>query len=237
MRITKKTVEKTVIVLLVIFCIATFKYLGLGQYLTLEYLKQSQAHFAELYAARPLPVIAVYMLIYIVATALSLPGAVIMTLAGGALFGLVMGTVIISFASTIGATLACAVARFLLRDWVQKKFGERLGPINSGIEREGGLYLFTMRLVPVFPFFLINLAMGVTRIPLLQYYWISQVGMLPATIVYVNAGKELGRIDSLSSILSPSLLVSFALLGLFPLTVKKIMGWVKGRKDKKDEQV
>jgi uncharacterized membrane protein YdjX (TVP38/TMEM64 family) len=120
---------------------------------------------------------------------------------------------------------------------VQKRFGERLGPINSGIEKEGGFYLFTMRLVPVFPFFLINLAMGVTRISLFRYYWISQIGMLPATIVYVNAGKELGRIDSLSSILSPGLLVSFALLGLFPLTVKKIMGWLKGRRDNKNEQV
>lgn len=222
--------KKTAIVLLIIACIAAFKYLGLEQYLTLEYLKQSQERFGQLYAARPLAVISSYMGIYILVTALSLPGAVIMTLAGGALFGLVMGTIVISFASTIGATLACMVSRFLLRDWVQKKFADRLGPINNGIEQEGGFYLFTMRLVPAFPFFLINLVMGITSIPILQYYWVSQIGMLPGTIVYVNAGKELAKIESVSGILSPSLLASFALLGLFPITVKKIMGWVKSRK-------
>ena len=217
--------------LIIIVCIAAFNYLGLGQYLTLEYLKQSHERFAQLYAARPLAVIASYMGIYILVTALSLPGAVIMTLAGGALFGLVVGAVVISFASTIGATLACLASRFLLRDWVQKKFGDRLAPINNGIEEEGGFYLFTMRLVPVFPFFLINLAMGITRISLFQYYWVSQIGMLPGTIVYVNAGKELAKIESVSGILSPSLIASFALLGLFPLTVKKIMGWIKIRRD------
>ena len=216
--------------LLIVLSIAVFRYLGLEQYLTLEYLKQSQDRFAALYAARPLAVIAFYMLIYIAVTALSLPGAVIMTLAGGALFGLVAGTVIISFASTIGATLACFVSRFLLRDWVQKKFADRLVAINNGIEKEGAFYLFTLRLVPVFPFFLINLAMGVTRLPLFQYYWVSQIGMLPGTIVYVNAGKELGKIESLSGILSPSLLASFVLLGLFPITVKKMMGFVNRRK-------
>ncbi|RJX26124.1 MAG: TVP38/TMEM64 family protein [Desulfurivibrio sp.] len=230
MTLNRQVARKAAIVVLIIVCLAAFKYLGLGQYLTLDYLKQSQERFAGLYAARPLAVIAVYMLIYILATALSLPGAVIMTLAGGALFGLLVGTVVISFASTIGATLACLVSRFLLRDWVQKKFGERLAPINRGIEQEGGFYLFTMRLVPAFPFFLINLAMGVTRIPLLQYYWVSQIGMLPGTIVYVNAGKELAKIDSVSGILSPSLLASFALLGLFPITVKKIMAAVGRRK-------
>ncbi|MEW6521147.1 MAG: TVP38/TMEM64 family protein [Thermodesulfobacteriota bacterium] len=230
MTLNRQVARKAAIVVLIIVCLAAFKYLGLGQYLTLDYLKQSQERFAGLYAARPLTVIASYMLIYILATALSLPGAVIMTLAGGALFGLLVGTVVISFASTIGATLACLVSRYLLRDWVQKKFGGRLAPINRGIEQEGGFYLFTMRLVPAFPFFLINLAMGITRIPLLQYYWVSQLGMLPGTIVYVNAGKELARIDSLSGILSPSLLASFALLGLFPITVKKIMAAVNRRK-------
>lgn len=223
--------------LLIVVCIAVFRYLGLEHYLTLEYLKQSQDRFAALYAARPLAVIAFYMLIYIAVTALSLPGAVIMTLAGGALFGLVAGTVIISFASTIGATLACFVSRFLLRDWVQKKFAERLVAINNGIEKEGAFYLFTLRLVPVFPFFLINLAMGVTRLPLFQYYWVSQIGMLPGTIVYVNAGKELGKIESLSGILSPSLLASFVLLGLFPITVKKMMGLVNRRKGVRNDNI
>jgi uncharacterized membrane protein YdjX (TVP38/TMEM64 family) len=234
---SRKAAQKTAIVLLIVISVAIFKYLGLEHYLTLEYLKQSQARFAELYAARPLAVIAVYMLIYIAVTALSLPGAAIMTLAGGALFGLVAGTVIISFASTIGATIACFVSRFLLRDWVQKKFADRLVAINSGIEKEGAFYLFTMRLVPVFPFFLINLAMGVTRLPLFQYYWVSQLGMLPGTMVYVNAGKELAKIDSLSGILSSSLLVSFALLGLFPITAKKIMGVVNRGKGERNGKI
>lgn len=237
MTVNREFARKAAIVGLIIGCLAAFQYLGLGQYLSLDYLKQSQQRFAGLYGARPVAVIAIYMLIYIAVTALSLPGAVIMTLAGGALFGLAVGTVLISFASTIGATLACLVSRFLLRDWVQKKFGERLAPINKGIEREGGFYLFTMRLVPAFPFFLINLAMGVTRIPLFQYYWVSQIGMLPGTIVYVNAGKELAKIDSASGILSPSLLVSFALLGLFPLTVKKIMAAVNRRKGGNHDEI
>ncbi|MBU0909503.1 MAG: TVP38/TMEM64 family protein [Proteobacteria bacterium] len=237
MAINRQFFRKAAIVALIIICIAAFKYLGLGKYLTLDYLQQSHARFAELYADRPLAVIATYMLIYILVTALSLPGAVIMTLAGGALFGLVVGTVVISFASTIGATLACVVSRFLLRDWVQKKFGDRLAAINRGIEQEGGFYLFTMRLVPAFPFFLINLAMGMTRISLFQYYWVSQIGMLPGTIVYVNAGKELGKIESVSGILSPSLLASFVLLGLFPITVKKIMGLVNRRKGGKNDKI
>ncbi len=227
----KNIVQKVLIVVAILAFVAAFKFLGLGQYLTLDYIKQSQDRFAELYAAQPMLVISSYMLIYVLVTALSLPGAVIMTLAGGGLFGLVTGTIVISFASTIGATLACFVSRFLLREWVQKKFGEKLGPINNGIEKEGGFYLFTMRLVPAFPFFLINLAMGVTKLPFVQYYWVSQLGMLPGTIVYVNAGKELAKIDSLSGILSPSLLVSFAILGLFPITVKKIMGFVKSRRE------
>lgn len=237
MIINRQFAKKAAIVLLIIVCIVAFNYLGLGQYLTLDYLQQSQERFARLYAARPLAVIASYLLIYIMVTALSLPGAVIMTLAGGALFGLVVGTVVISFASTIGATLACLVSRFLLRDWVQKKFGDRLAPINRGIEEEGGFYLFTMRLVPAFPFFLINLAMGMTRISLFQYYWVSQIGMLPGTMVYVNAGKELAKIDSVAAILSPGLLASFALLGLFPLTVKKIMGLVNRRKGGKNGKI
>ena len=227
----KNIAQKAAIVAAIIAVIAAFKFLGLGQYLTLDYLKQSQSRFADLYNAKPLFVISSYMLIYILVTALSLPGAVIMTLAGGALFGLLTGTIVISFASTIGATIACFVSRFLLRDWVQKKFGDRLEPINNGIEREGGFYLFTMRLVPAFPFFLINLAMGITKLPLVQYYWVSQLGMLPGTIVHVNAGKEIGKIDSLSGILSPGLLASFVILGLFPITVKKMMAWVKTRRE------
>jgi uncharacterized membrane protein YdjX (TVP38/TMEM64 family) len=229
--------QKAAVAALIIVCIALSKYAGLDQYLTLEFLKQSHERFATLYAAKPFSVIAVYMFIYILATALSLPGAVVMTLAGGALFGLVVGTVVISFASTVGATLACLVSRFLLRDWVQKRFGDRLAAINTGVEREGAFYLFTMRLVPAFPFFLINLAMGITRISLFRYYWVSQLGMLPGTIVYVNAGKELAKIDSVSGILSPGLVASFVLLGLFPITVKKVLDFVRTGKGEKNGEI
>ena len=167
--------------------------------------------------------------IYILITALSLPGAAVMTLAGGALLGFWLGTLAASLASTIGATLACFVSRYVLRDWVQGKFGDKLAAINRGIEKEGKFYLFTLRLIPIFPFFVINLVMGLTTISLVTFYWVSQLGMLPGTMVYVNAGKELARIDSLSGILSPGLIFSFVLLGLFPLVVKKLMGWYKSK--------
>ncbi len=225
--------KKLPIVLLILILVALFKWLELDQYLTLSYLKESQAKFAELYATHRLPVLAGYMLLYILVTALSLPGATIMTLAGGALFGLWTGFLVVSFASTIGATLACFVARFLLRDWVQNKFGDKLETINKGIDTEGGFYLFSLRLVPIFPFFLINLALGLTRMPLTTFYWVSQIGMLPGTLVYVNAGKELGRIDSLSGILSPGLIFSFVLLGIFPITVKKLLASIQAKRQAK----
>ena len=201
--------------------VAVFFAFDLGRYLSLEYLKASREHLLDLYHRHALLLTAAYMVVYIVAAALSLPGATVLTLAGGALFGLPLGTVIVSFASTIGATLACAVARFLLRDWVQRRFGDRLAAVNAGMERDGVFYLLGLRLVPIFPFFVVNLVMGLTSIPLRTYYWVSQIGMLPATIVYVNAGSQLARIDSLAGILSPGLLLSFALLGLFPLAAKK----------------
>ena len=171
-----------------------------------------------------------YFLIYVAVTALSLPGAAVMTLAGGALFGLGIGTLLVSFASSIGATLAFLVSRFLLRDWVQARYGERLGAINPGMEKDGAFYLFTLRLVPVFPFFIINLLMGLTPIRTRTFYWVSQVGMLAGTLVYVNAGTQLARLDSLSGILSPGLLASFALLGVFPLLAKRLVAWVQARK-------
>lgn len=219
----KKWLTKILVVGLIVLGIAAFGYFDLGQYLSLEYIKASQEKSQSLYQAHRLPVIAAYMGIYIVVTALSLPGAAVMTLAGGGLFGLAVGTVVVSFASTVGATLACLVSRFLLRDWVQKKFGDKLATINAGIEKEGAFYLFSLRLVPIFPFFVINLVMGLTPIRLFTFFWVSQIGMLAGTIVYVNAGKALAQIDSLSGILSPGLLISFALLGLFPLTVKKLL--------------
>lgn len=153
-----------------------------------------------------------------------------MTLAGGALFGLYTGTVVVSFASSIGATLACFVSRYLLRDWVQARFGDKPTTVMRGIEREGAFYLFTLRLIPIFPFWLINILMGLTKMPLRTFYWVSQAGMLAATIVYVNAGRELSKIDSLSSILSPRLILSFAVLGIFPFAAKKLVGLYKSGK-------
>jgi uncharacterized membrane protein YdjX (TVP38/TMEM64 family) len=219
----QKWVAKASVVGLIVLGIVAFRYFDLGQYLSLEYIKTSQERFHALYQPHRLPVIAAYMGIYTVVTALSLPGAAVMTLAGGGLLGLVVGTVAVSFASTIGATLACGVSRFLLRDWVQNKFGDKLATINAGVEKEGAFYLFSLRLVPIFPFFVINLLMGLTRMRLFTYFWVSQIGMLPGTMVYVNAGKELAQIDSLSGILSPGVLVSFVVLGLFPITVKKLL--------------
>lgn len=224
-----KLKNKLIILTVLVLGIIAFRYFELGQYLTLDYLKASQEQFQALYQSNRFLVVAAYMGIYIAVTALSLPGAAVLTLAGGGLFGLVVGTVAVSFASTIGATLACMVSRFLLREWVQNKFGDRLTTINTGIEKEGPFYLFSLRLVPIFPFFVINLLMGLTRMRLFTYYWVSQIGMLAGTIVYVNAGKELAKIDSLSGIMSPGILTSFAILGLFPITVKKILGLYKAK--------
>jgi len=226
----KKYLNKIIILALIVLAVAGYKIFNLGDYLSLSYIKESQHNFEALYADHAVAVIGVYMLIYILVTALSLPGAAVMTLAGGALFGLLRGTVIVSFASTIGATLACFVSRSILRDWVQGKFGDKLKTVNNGIEREGAFYLFTLRLIPVFPFWLINLLLGLTTMPLRTFYWISQVGMLPATLVFVNAGKELAKIDSLSGILSPGLIISFVMLGLLPLVTKKAMALHKLRK-------
>lgn len=222
-------VQKIILVMALFALVGAFFIFDLGQYVSLEYIKHSQQRFRALYAQHTFAVIAGYMAIYVIATSLSLPGAVVLTLAGGALFGLWVGLLVVSFASTIGATLACLVSRFILQEWVQRRFGARLNTIHQGIEREGGFYLFTLRLVPLFPFWMINLLMGLTRMRLRTFFWISQVGMLPGTLVYVNAGRELGRIDSLSGILSPGLLLSFALLGIFPLAAKKLISLVRTR--------
>ena len=222
--------NKIVIVLVIIVLVAVFKIFNLGDYLTLTYIKESQEKFQVIYSDNHAAVIGSYMLIYILVTSLSLPGAVVMTLAGGAFFGLLVGTVVVSFASTIGGTLACFVSRFILRDWIQSRFGEKLKMVNEGVDKEGAFYLFTVRLIPVFPFWLINLVMGLTSMRLVTFYWVSQLGMLAGTIVFVNAGKELAKIDSLSGILSPTLIMSFVLLGLFPLITRKLLGWYKRKK-------
>ena len=199
-------------------------------YLSLELFRSQQAQLSAYVAANPWRTAAFYFLAYVVLTALSLPGALVMTLVGGALFGLLWGSVLVSFASSIGATLAFLASRFLFRDWVQGRFGSRLEPINRGMEREGAFYLFGLRLVPIFPFFVINLLMGLTPIHIGTYYWVSQVGMIPATLVFVNAGTQLASIDSPSGILSPALLLSFALLGIFPLLARRALAWLEARR-------
>ncbi|MVF21802.1 pyridine nucleotide-disulfide oxidoreductase [Methylocaldum sp. BRCS4] len=202
----------------------------LQRFFTLETLKAQQEAIAAYRTFHPFLAAAIYGLLYVAVTGLSLPGAAVLTLAGGAVFGLLWGTVIVSFASTIGATLAFLASRFLFRDAVKARFGERLKAIDSGIARDGAFYLFTLRLVPAFPFFVINLLMGLTAIPTRAFYWVSQVGMLPGTLVYVNAGTQLAKIESLSDILSPGLLLSFALLGLFPLLARRLVDAIKARK-------
>ncbi len=210
--------------------IVAFHGLGLGRYLDLETLKSQQDALAAFHAARPGLALGAYFLLYVAVTALSLPGAVIMTLAGGALFGLWTGLVVVSFASSIGATLAMLAARFVLRDWVRAKLGDRLATVDAGIAKDGALYLFALRLVPLFPFFVINLAMGLTRLPARRFYWVSQLGMLPGTFVFVNVGTQLARVDSLRGVLSPALLGSFILLGLFPLLARRVVDALKARK-------
>lgn len=216
--------------LVVAAAIFAFWWFDVGSWLTIETLKAQQQSFAARYAADPLPIIALFALVYIAVTAASLPGAAILTLAAGALFGVVTGTIIVSFASSIGATLAFLVSRHLFRDWVSQKFGARMRPIDEGITRDGAFYLFSLRLVPAFPFFIVNLLMGLTTIRTWTFYWVSQIGMLLGTIVYVNAGTQLARIESPSDIVSPALLLSFTALGLLPWAGKAVMGWLKQRR-------
>ena len=222
---------KKIGLLVCIFALAVgFFYFDLNQLLTLQGLKSGLVTFEAWRSDSPIFVGGVFLLLYVIVTALSLPGAVIMTLAAGALFGLLWGTLIVSFASSIGATLAFLVSRYLLQDTVQSRFGDRLKAFNEGVARDGAFYLFTVRLVPIFPFFLINLLMGLTTIRAFTFYWVSQVGMFVGTLVYVNAGTQLGQLESLSGILSPSLLLSFVLLGVFPLMAKKVLDVIKVRR-------
>ncbi|PKH65372.1 pyridine nucleotide-disulfide oxidoreductase [Psychrobacter sp. 4Dc] len=223
-------IKRIFLILLILILAASFFYFDLNQLLTLDGLKGSMAQFNEYKAQSPLLIIGGFFLLYVVVTALSLPGAAILTLAAGALFGLVQGLLVASFASSIGATIAFLASRYLLRDTIKQRFPERLSAIDAGVEKEGGFYLFTLRLVPIFPFFLINLLMGVTSIKTWTYYWVSQIGMLAGTFVFVNAGTQLAQIDSLSGILSFNLIVSFALLGFFPLIAKGVLNMFKKRR-------
>ncbi len=222
--------KKILILLVLVAAVAAFIYFDAGQYLTLDTLKARQGEIDAQYRAAPLLVAGVFFLIYVALTALSVPGAAILTLAAGAIFGVVAGTVLVSFASTIGATLAFLASRYLLGETVQNRFGARLNAINDGIERDGAFYLFSVRLVPIFPFFIVNLLMGLTKIRTLTYFWVSQIGMLLGTIVYVNAGTQLAGISSLRDVASPGLLASFAALGLLPWAGKAVMGLIKRRR-------
>ena len=222
--------KKLIILVVAAAFVVAFFIFDLHHLLTFEGLKASQAQFEQVRSESPFILAFGFLGFYILVTALSLPGATIMTLAAGALFGFMWGTIIVSFASTMGATLAFLVSRYLLRDMIQNKFGDRLQAINSGFEREGAFYLFTLRLVPLFPFFVINLLMGLTTIRTWTFYWISQVGMFAATMVYVNAGTQLAQLESVSGILSPTLLASFALLGVFPLMIKRVLDGIKKRR-------
>ena len=210
--------------------VAAYFFFGLGDYLTVEGIKQVAGDVGAYYERNPAQVIAGFFLVYVAVAAASLPGAAVMTLAAGALFGVLVGTIIVSFASTLGATLAFLASRYVLRDGIEARFGERLRTVNQGLERDGAFYLFTIRMIPLFPFFVVNLVMGLTRIGTWTFAWVSQVGMLLGTIVYVNAGTQLARIDSLSGIASPAVLASFALLGIAPWFAKAIIGWIKRRK-------
>jgi pyruvate/2-oxoglutarate dehydrogenase complex dihydrolipoamide dehydrogenase (E3) component/uncharacterized membrane protein YdjX (TVP38/TMEM64 family) len=222
--------KKTLLLLALLGAVAAFFALGLNRYLSLDAAKAAQAEIAQLYAARPAVVVGAFFAAYVAVTALSLPGAAIMTLLAGAVFGLWTGTLIVSFASSLGALLAMLFARYVLRSTVKARFGARLAEIDKGVAREGALYLFTLRLVPVFPFFLINLLMGLTAMRAVTFYWVSQLGMLAGTLVFVNAGTQLAQITSLAGILSPGLVASFVLLGVFPLIAKKLVDMVKARR-------
>jgi len=221
---------RSLVVVVIAAIVAVFLALDLGQYFTLAELRDRRDELLAFTEANLLLVIGLYMIVYIVMAGLSLPGAAILTIAGGALFGLVTGTVVVSFASTLGATLAFVVARFLLRDFVQSRFGKRLEAVNRGVEKDGAFYLLALRLVPAFPFFVINVVMALTPIRTWTFFWVSQLGMLPATAVYVNAGTQLAAVDSVGDIFSPGLLGAFALLALLPLLLKAILAWLERRR-------
>jgi len=222
--------RKLVVACAVAALVAAYLALDLGQYLSLDYFEARRAEIEAYRQAHPLAAALAFFAVYVAVTGLSLPGAALMTLVAGALFGLLWGTVIVSFASSLGATLAFLVARFVLRDAVQRRFGDSLRAVNRGIEREGGFYLFALRLVPAFPFFVINLVMGLTPIRTVVFYAVSQIGMLPGTLVYVNAGTQLADVDSLGDIASPALIASFVLLGVFPFLAKKVLDMLERRK-------
>ena len=224
---------KIILLLLIVAVVVAGAWLDISQYLTLEEFRTRQESLQTAVDQNLLASLIIYFLIYVTVAALNIPGAAVMTLVAGALFGLLFGTIVVSFASTIGATLAFLLSRYLLRDYVERRFSRAAERINNGVKKEGAYYLFTLRLVPIFPFFVINMAMALTRIRTRTFAWVSQIGMLAGTVVYVNAGTQIGRIESTADILSPQLLASFVLLGIFPLLAKKVLGVIKMRRSGK----
>ncbi len=222
---------KIALVIVIVSLIIGFFAFDLGQYFNLAFLKARQADINSYYLSNPLQTTLIFFATYVLFTGLSLPAAGILTLAGGAIFGVLIGSILVSFASVIGATLAFLASRFLFRDFIQNRFADKLAVINQGIEKDGAFYLFTMRLVPVFPFFIINLVMGLTPIKTITFAFVSQIGMLAATIVFVNAGTQLAKIETPADILSPQLIASFVLLGIFPLVTKKLIDLFRSRRN------
>ena len=222
--------KQLVIIAVLAVAFAAFWYFDLGRYLNFETMTGSIEELRAWRAANPALAAGAFFAAYVAVTGLSLPGAAIMTLAGGALFGFSVALLLVSFASSLGATLALLVSRLLLRDWVQGRFGRQLSAVNRGFERDGAFYLFSLRLVPIFPFFVINLIAGLLPIPTWRFYWVSQLGMLPATAVYVNAGTQLGQLESAAGILSPALIGSFVLLALFPFIARGVLSRIKKRR-------
>jgi uncharacterized membrane protein YdjX (TVP38/TMEM64 family) len=215
--------------------LVAFVALDLGRFLSLEALRQSKAAIDAYRDAHPVLASAAFLAVYVSAAALSVPGALVLTLAGGAIFGLLWGAVLVSFASSLGATLAFLASRFLLRDAIQARYGEKLRTVNDGVRRDGAFYLFTLRLIPVIPFFVVNVVMALTPLPARTFYWVSQLGMLPATLIFVNAGTELAKIASPGDILSPVLIASLVLIGLFPLIARKIVERINARRQPAQE--
>jgi len=228
----RQTVLRVVLLALVLVLVGAFFLFDLGRYLDLAFLKDAHGSAVALVHERPFVSTLAFFAAYVLVTALSLPGAAVMTLAGGAVFGLGWGLVIVSFASTVGATLAMLISRRVLGDLVQRKFSRQLASVNGGLERDGGFYLFSIRMVPLFPFFVVNLVMGLTPIATWTFYWVSQVGMLPGTFVYVFAGTQLATVEGVGDVLSPGLIVALSLLGLFPLLARKAVAWMRESRER-----
>jgi uncharacterized membrane protein YdjX (TVP38/TMEM64 family) len=228
------TIKKILFAALAVGVILPLYAGGLDRYFSFSYARASLEKLLLLYDNHGAAFIAAYAAAYIAVTALSIPAATVMTLLAGAIFGLPAGVAIVSFASSTGATLACAAARYVFRDWVQGRFRKNpaspFARVSAGVEREGALYLFSLRLVPAVPFFAVNLAMGLTRMPLRKFYWVSQLGMLPITILYVNAGREFAKIDSPAGIFSTGMMITLALAGVFPIAAKRVLGALRAKK-------